>query len=327
MEKFKEFSNYNELSLLVHKKLVEQSIISAQEKLLLNPYHNISLHGKSFSHYIITCLNSGQRFFLKISKSNDATSHCNDYLHNFLTDTGDYIYPIIIVPKFEFCGISYYVTTFIEGESLDKISKTLTDDEWKIISHNLVTRLNELSTIQAPLYSEHNEFITDECSAILKTKLLNRFQHAVFDGYSKEDLDKSIKRCYQILDKSNYTKPTLLHMDVKPANIIYNSQTKFVTLIDFELSRFGDVDYGWTQILLSGINAFGEEYKNQIISYITKGHLTLNKAITIPKFKCYLFYQTACNLIYYYDYNIKCPEEIKQLFEKLLKQLSKEYRL
>ena len=137
----------------------------------------------------------------------------------------------------------------------------------------------------------------------------------------------AIKHCYQILDESHFTKPTLLHMDVKPANIIYNSKTGFVTLIDFEFARFGDADYGWTQVLLSGINAFCDEYKQQVVSYMTKGRLTLNEALTIPKFQCYIFYQTACNLIYYYDRDMKCPEDMKDLFEELLKQLSKECRL
>lgn len=46
MKDFMEFSNCNELSLLVYQKLVEKNIISTKEKLLLNPYYNINLHGK-----------------------------------------------------------------------------------------------------------------------------------------------------------------------------------------------------------------------------------------------------------------------------------------
>lgn len=45
MNDFKEFSNSNDLSLLVYQKLVEQNIISTKEKLLLNPYYNVNLHG------------------------------------------------------------------------------------------------------------------------------------------------------------------------------------------------------------------------------------------------------------------------------------------
>ena len=314
----------NDLCSLVYQKLVEQNIISVQEKILLNPYHIINLHGKWYSHYIINCLYSDKKFFLKISKGNDTSSHCNNYLRILSNEIGEYLYPLILVPEFGFCGINYFITTFIEGTSLDNISESLTIDEWEIISHKLLIRLDELSTIHAPLYSEHNKFITDDCSAILKAKFSKRFKHPLFNRYSHKELDKAFKRCCQILDNSHFTRPSLLHMDVKPANIIYNSKTGLVTLIDFEFARFGDADYGWTQVLLSGINAFSEAYKKQVVPCMTKGRLTLKEALAIPKYQCYIFYQTACNLIYYYDRNMDCPEDMKRLFEELLNKLSQE---
>lgn len=314
----------NDLCSLVYQKLVEYNIISIQEKILLHPYYNINLHGKWYSHYIINCLYSKQKFFLKISKGNDTSSHCNIYLRNFRDENGTYLYPFILVPEFEFYGIHYFITTFIEGVSLDNISENLTIDEWEIISHKLSMRLDELSTIHAPLYSEHNKFITDNCSVILKEKFSKRFKHPLFNEYSYKELDKAFKRCCDILDNSHFTRPTLLHMDVKPANIIYNPKTSFVTLIDFEFARFGDADYGWTQVLLSGINAFCDEYKKLVVSCMTKGRLTLKEALAIPKYQCYIFYQTACNLIYYYDRNMNCPEDMKHLFEELLNKLSQE---
>ncbi len=57
---------------------------------------------------------------------------------------------------------------------------------------------------------------------------------------------------------------------------------------------------------------------------MTKGRLTLKEALAIPKYQCYIFYQTACNLIYYYDRNMDCPEDMKRLFEELLNKLSQE---
>lgn len=314
----------NDLCSLVYQKLVEQSIISAHEKILLNPYYDVNLHGKQYSHYIIKCLYSKQNFFLKISKGDDTSSHCNDYLRNFHNEIGEYIYPLILVPEFKFCGVRYFVTTFVGGISLDKISESLTTNDWENISQKLLVRLDELSTVHAPLYSEHNKFVTNDCAAILKIKFSNRFKHPLFVKYSYKELDKAFKRCCQILDNSHFTKPTLLHMDVKPANIIYNFKTGFVTLIDFEFARFGDADYGWAQVLLSGINAFCTEYKKQVIPCMTSGRLTLKEALTIPKYQCYIFYQTACNLIYYYDRNMDCPKDMKQLFEKLLNKLSQE---
>lgn len=53
----------NDLCSLVYQKLVEQNMISAHEKILLNPYYDVNLHGKQYSHYIIKCLYSKQNFF------------------------------------------------------------------------------------------------------------------------------------------------------------------------------------------------------------------------------------------------------------------------
>lgn len=200
----------------------------------------------------------------------------------------------------------------------------MTIDEWKLVSQKLVLCLDELSTIHAPFYSEHNKFTTDDCAIILKAKFYKRFNHPFFKKYPSIKLIKALNRCFQILDNSYFTPPTLLHMDIKPANIIYNIKTGFVTLIDFELARFGDIDYGWTQVLLSGINNFGKEYRNQVIPFITQGRLTLQDALKIPKYQCYIFYQLACNLIYYYDRSMNCPEKMTQLFEILITKLSKE---
>ncbi|MCU0289322.1 MAG: hypothetical protein MUF15_23360, partial [Acidobacteria bacterium] len=45
----------------------------------------------------------------------------------------------------------------------------------------------------------------------------------------------------------NQVKSSLLHYDIKPANIIYNKISKKVTLIDFELTRFGDINSEFTR--------------------------------------------------------------------------------
>lgn len=320
-------SKLNVFSAFVQKKLMEKNIISSHEEILLIPHYCMNIYKKQCSHYIIKCLSSNQRFFLKILKGNDNAFHCNKYLHKFLSETGECLYPTILVPEFEFDGMKYYITSFIDGVSLDNITETLTNDEWRIIASKLRSRLNELSTIHSSLYSEHNDFLTDDCATILKEKFLKRFSHPLFHAYSHKELGEAYERCCKILEASRFTKPTLLHMDVKPANIIYNSKTGLVTLIDFEFARFGDIDYGWTQVLLSGINAFRKEYKEQIVPRLTEGYLNLEEALEIPKFQCYIFYQTACNLIYYYEHNTDYPREIKELFEKLLKKLSKEQRI
>lgn len=314
----------NKLCSVAKEKLVEKNFVAASETLLLTPYHNIVLNGKKYTHYVITCLSSKKKFFLKISKGNDTSFHCNNYLKNIRNHVGEYVYPIIIIPEFKFEDVNFFISTYIEGQPLDIVLKTLTPAESIYIAKKLLVRIDELSSIHANYYSNQNAFTHMDCPAILKEKFPKRLKHIVFNRYSTIDLENAYHRCINILNNSFFTKPTLLHMDVKPANIIYNAQIGFVTLIDFEFARFGDYDYGWTQILLSGINAFNQEYKNYIIPYMTKNRINLKEALSIPKFRCYLFYQSACNLIYYYNHNTKCPHDMVQIFEKLLVELSKE---
>ena len=65
---------------------------------------------------------------------------------------------------------------------------------------------------------------------------------------SKRDLAR-IKALHEEARKSlSEVSPILLHGDVKPANVIFELSTRKTTLIDFELSRFGDPDFEWTKL-------------------------------------------------------------------------------
>ena len=48
--------NLNDLRLEVERKLLEYNLISFNDKISLCPIHNVIIHGKYFSHYIITCV-------------------------------------------------------------------------------------------------------------------------------------------------------------------------------------------------------------------------------------------------------------------------------
>lgn len=314
----------NILRQITQQKLIQYDLIPSHSNITLTPNYPIILNGKEYSHYIVTCSNFNEKFFLKVSKEDDKTLHCNKYLRNFINTSGEFIFPIILIPPFEVNNIKYFVTTFTEGEDLNALSKILSKREWDIASDILLEQLNLLSNIHENLYSENNKFLKIGCAEILKEKFVKRFQHSVFQNFSQQKLDRAYSRCCEILDNSSFSEPTLIHMDIKPANIIYNQQTKSLNLIDFEHARFGDADFGWTQILLTKCNAFIDEYKNFMWPNLIKGRTTLDEALSIPKFRTYIFYQTACNLIYYHDRKIECPKNMANIFTDLLEQLSKE---
>lgn len=316
------YSNFEDMLIsTVKEKLIEHKIVHSNENVYLVPHYRIVSRGKTAYHYIICCNYTNQKFFLKVSKEQDNAPHCNDYLKELVKlNTGTH-YPVILIPEFFVGDTPYYITTYLEGYSLDKAPCCLFVENGKKISSLILKLLNELSAVHAPLYSESNTFTTSDCPTIFHEKIMQRMQHPVFKHYSKSSLGKVIARCNNILSESSFSLPTLLHMDIKPANIVYSPQTDSISLIDFEHSRFGDIDYGWTQVLLSGINSFREEYRKYIIPNLTEQNTSLFEAKKIPKYQCYLFYQTACNMIYYYDKNDNCPSEMLELFHEMLNTL------
>ena len=313
-----------ELKCLAREKMAEHLLISRSEEITLLPHHPIKVQGKVCYHYIISCSFSNKKYFLKVLKDNDSATHCNSFLRGFEDENGNSPYPLIVAPKFDYCNRQYYFYTFAEGETLESLEGKLSADEWKCIGIKLRDRVDELSAIHAPQYSDHNAFICDPYSDIIKRKILPKLEHSTFCEYQRETILAAHQQCMKILDYSSFSQPTLLHMDVKPANVVYSPQTETVSLIDFELSRFGDIDYGWAQILITKLKDYGEIYKNYVFPYLTKDRLSFDNALSIPKFQCYLFYQAACNLIYYDERNMPCPREMKALFVRLLKQLAKE---
>lgn len=317
-------NNFDDLCRITYKKLEEYNLIKPTEKIILIPNYEILLDNKKYSHYIIECITSKKKYFLKVFKNRDNMFQCNDYIKGYTDKFGNQKFSTILVPKFEFNGMKYYITSFVNGESIDKLNEPLTNEEYKTIGKEICKLWFELTKITTSNYSEKGEFFSDNASTIFKRKLENRLIHPVFKNVPDADLKKAYFKCCNIIDKCEFSKPSLIHMDVKPANIIYNKENGLVTLIDFEHARFGDIDFGWVQILLSGYNSFGETYEKQIYPHIVSNHLSLIEALKIPKFKCYIFYQTACNLIYYYKNNQRCPLKMQEYFYDLLYQFAKE---
>lgn len=314
------FQNYSDLELVVKQRLHEYGFIPLTSKVSLYPHHSITINGEIFSHFIITCSHSQQRYFLKILKENDNSLLCDRFLQKLHSKDEEFHFPEIVVPKLFFHGIEYYITTYIEGRSLDTFSNKLHQNTYAKIAKKLLLLIDQLESIKSLLYSEHGTFISDNCADILEKKLQTRLRHPVIGNCSYKKLKKTYNWFCNTLEHSHFSQPTLIHMDIKPANIIYNEKTDSVSLIDFELARFGDTDYGWTQILMSGCNYFNYFYQKQIVPHLTKNRLTWDKALNTPKLQCYLFYQSLCNIIYYCERHLPCPREFEELFKFFMKK-------
>lgn len=321
MEHEMHLANDADLEIEISRKLIEYGLIPAVDQVKLHPTHRVMIRGEWFSHFIVNCIHSQQTFFLKTVKENDSFLLCDHFLQKLSMNAAEYPYPKILVPAFSFQGMKYYITTYIEGQPLDTFPDTLPQDTVNHVTDSLLELIDQITLLKAPQYSERGAFVPDNCASILKKKLAARLRHPLIASYPHKKLERAFNWSCEILDHSQFSQPTLIHMDVKPANIIYSPETGILSLIDFEFARFGDIDYGWTQILLSGCNQFNPFYKEQIVPRLTNGRVTLDDAFDIPKYQCYLFYQAMCNLIYYYDRHLPCPKEMTGIFERFITKM------
>ena len=311
-----------QLSEVVLQKLLENDLIKSGETLQLQPCHQFEINGKIYSHYVISCESSGKKFFLKLLKPSEGQILCDRYLNLFANPSLCNEYPRIIVSPFRFEENKYFITTFFDAENLDKLLSVIPVQQYKEIGEKIFNRLLELEQLHADKYSDCGNFVDNSFEALFVEKLQRRFSHQVVASLPTNVIDRICSRCDAILHNSDISQPTMIHMDIKPANILYSPCDDKVYLVDFEFARFGDIDYGWAQVLLSGLNAFHPIYKKHIYPHIIKQRTDIYASLQIPKMKCYFLYQTLCNMIYYYDRHLKCPSAFEQIFYHLTKEIA-----
>ncbi|WP_443714735.1 phosphotransferase [Ruminococcus bicirculans (ex Wegman et al. 2014)] len=312
-----------ELMIVVQNKLIEKGLIGPDETIKLIACHDIILDNIPRNHYVIQCSKTERKFFLKLQKKVDNIIHCNEYIQS-IYQNGDYVLPYVLVSPFPFHNDMFFITNYIEGKDLEVLDSKLSDVQWKKAAMDIRRQLIQLGKIHTQYYSEQNNFFTDEYPKMFRQKLQTRINHISLIGYDKNKIQSAYNNSLRILNNSTFSEPSLIHMDVKPANIIFNPKTEKAVLIDFEFARFGDLDYGIVQVLLTQFNSFSENYKKKMFPVLTDGLITFCQACEVPKLQVYLWYQTMCNIIYYYNYNTKCPNEMKKIYENMLNILSKE---
>lgn len=310
------------LSKTVKIKLTEAGIIDHKEEIRLEPCHTIMIGQDWYSHYYVHCRIKKRKYFLKALKPNDGLMHCNNSLRTLKTNSGCLDYPEVLVHPFDFGAVQYFITSFIDARNLDELIGQIPISEWESIGDKIYLRLQEIEQLHAEQYSDQGKFISTPCDILFIEKLRRRFSHRVAQTLPKDLVERICDECASVLLNSIYSSPTLLHMDIKPANVLYNPQSRKVYLIDFEFARFGDLDYGWTQILLSGLNAFNPIYKKHIYPNIVKHRTDLTTALQSSKMRCYILYQTLCNMIYYSDHGLPCPQELEKLFYNIFEQFT-----
>lgn len=318
-------NNYQELKKIIYDKLVEVNLIMPSDKLRIRRIHKKHESNGIIYHYIIS-VNNKRTFLLRTVKEHDYSYLVMDYLTKINNKFPKPCFPNAVIPPFNLDSYTYILTSYLEGKDLGKAIYWLSNEQLVKIADILNEKLDCLHRVTAPKYSDGYNFSSESPFAeIMFNKIKSKLakEHCINIFMLNINKEKLLNRINTILSESTYSEPTLIHLDIKPANIIIMPDIEDVCLIDFELSRFSDIDYEWTNLLLKNKLNYSVRFKKYILEPILiKNFMPLSEALKINKYKVYILYHSINNYIYYFKHNMKCPEGVITLIEQLIKDLS-----
>ena len=168
----------------------------------------------------------------------------NEYLAlNMLSDTLSDRIPSIIESSCYSSGFSYIVETYLPGKSLDKLSNIEIIKNKEQIKKQLLSFMDciyDINTsgygeLDAPFYSSYSKW------------LLNRIlMHLTYHLQAKFIPTVILEKIFKIFSNTIIFEkgvPHFLHFDIKPQNLVYDIVSEKLYIIDFEHSRFGDIEH------------------------------------------------------------------------------------
>ena len=242
-------------------------------------------------------------------KEKDCSYHVMPFLKTIKADSKEFETPIALTAPFNINNHMYIITTYIEGCELKSLLPTVTTDNLIQISNKINNNLNKIHSITNDRYSLDCNITDKPFNEIMFKKLYKQIHKnkCIEIFLSNTDKNKLLSKSKRILDSSSFSKPTLIHMDIKPENIIV-SPNNSVQLIDYELARFGDIDYEWTNILIKNLISNNDKFNQFIlIPLLEKIFMSLKQAVKVDKYKTYLLYLSMNMFIYYVKCFRECP--------------------
>ncbi len=142
---------------------------------------------------------------------------------------------------------AYMILDYKSGDSLDKSL------EWVTHAASIAAGLGRLLTDIHSVSGDHFGHLAGPRYPSWRSFLDTRFWHhvrLVAGAGLLDEVDlRMVRGLYeQAAGELSRVSPTLLHGDVKPANIVFDAERRRVELVDFELARFGDLDFEWVRL-------------------------------------------------------------------------------
>lgn len=316
-----EFYNFREK---IHRKLVCENIISATDTIKIKKIHKRYESSGIIYHYILSIKGLKNKYFLRTVKEKDYSFMVVDHLNELNKKYSHLNFPSALIPPFKINNHMYILTSYINGISLDMKMAVMTNKQLLSLSGVLNEKINCLHTVTSTKYSQGYNASNLQFADIMYNKIVTKLQseECLQQFLYNLEVDSIKEKIWNILKNSKYSIPTLIHLDIKPANIIVSEQNE-VYLIDFELARFSDIDYEWTNLLIKTILHYSKRFKKYVLlPIIEKNFVSFEEALHYDKYKIYMLYHSINNFIYYIKHKRHCPKEVKKLIVKILKELN-----
>ncbi|MCI9486967.1 MAG: aminoglycoside phosphotransferase family protein [Lachnospiraceae bacterium] len=157
------------------------------------------------------------------------------------------------------------ITEYKEGISLDKCIFDLSEIEFSMIVDQLCKDLKKIHSIKSSGFSDLAEFTDDNWFDFFEYKLKKYLNKALDNKIlTNEEIEYLVKLLYREQDIFKQDYGSLIHFDVKPANIIWDCRSKEISLIDFEMSRYADILMEFTKGKFTTLLFNNSVYKNKI---------------------------------------------------------------
>lgn len=304
--------------------MIANGIIADNDKIETMPIHIKEFSGKKLWHHIIQVEGKSTRYFLRTIKEKDFSYCIVNELANLNNSLGYHCFPQAVLPPFEINSQAYILTTFLEGSDLESLMTYLTDDDLRVYGIQLSHRLQSLHSVVRSRYSESSKEDHSNFGKVTSEKLIRKLLGEPLLKWftSSVSIDRLVSNINVILKRSTYSAPALIHLDVKPGNIVIPENGTELCLIDFELARFGDLDYEWTNILVKGLLNYDERFKKYVLGQVINDNfMSLDEALHIEKYRVYLLYHSINNYIYFASRNALCPMPVVELIKQLLREI------
>lgn len=204
---------------------------------------------------------------------------------------------------------SLAVSEYIEGISLDKIIDTLSAKEYQSIADQIVMLLKKIHSVKCSYF----HYFTDEkfftWKQMFKNKFNNHLEKSIQTAVISIDYEKIQHQLMLDTHLFENKESSLLHFDIKPANMIYQSETGKIFLIDFEMSRFGDILFEFAKGSFASDIFMNQKYEFNVWKLILETYLEQPYG-EIKQTKLFAWYSLYHYLAYAnYKYLRKMEEE------------------